>query len=213
MSEKTQEICPLCNDQGDPFYKDEFFLCNTCQGIFRSKKYHLSPALEKSRYEKHHNDANDKGYQQFVSPITNAVINECSADDIGLDFGSGTGSAVFKILRDNNYKIREYDLFFHNHPELLEERYDYIICCEVIEHFHDPKREFCLLKRILKPKGTLYCMTDIFNQNISFASWYYKDDETHVFIYQKETLEWIKNHFEFDDMILDNRLIRLINRL
>jgi SAM-dependent methyltransferase len=210
MTEKTFEICPLCNHRGDAFHKDEFYVCRNCQGIFRSKKYLLSPALEKIRYEKHNNDVNDKGYQQFVSPITNAVLEECSINDTGLDFGSGTGSAVSKILKDNGFNIREYDPFFHNQPELLKENYDYIICCEVIEHFHNPQREFTLLKQLLRPQGTLYCMTDIYDPNVMFSSWYYKDDETHVFIYKKGTLEWIKNHFDFELMTIDQRLIRFI---
>lgn len=210
MREKTYEICPLCNHHGDLYHKNEFFLCRTCHGIFRSEKYLLSPARERSRYEKHNNDVNDKGYQRFVSPITNAVQKECSIDDVGLDFGAGTDSAVSKILRDNNYNIKQYDLFFHNHPELLQQTYDYIICCEVIEHFHNPKKEFALLKQLLKPHGTLYCMTDIYNPTITFSSWYYKDDETHVFIYQKKTLEWVQNHFKFNMMTINQRLVRFI---
>jgi hypothetical protein len=50
-------------------------------------------------------------------------------------------------------------------------------------------------------------MTDIYNENIDFHKWYYKNDLTHVFIYHKKTIEWIKNNIGFDDVFIDERLI------
>ncbi len=211
MQQKTFENCPLCQNPGKIFHTDEFFLCDTCLGIFRPKRCYLSASEEKSRYEKHNNDVNDIRYQQFVSPITSAVLKECSPKDVGLDFGAGTGPVISKMLKDQRYTIKQYDPFFHNYPDLLKTEYDYIVCCEVIEHFYDPQKEFGLLKRLLKPKGILYCMTHIYSPDIPFTNWYYKKDSTHVFIYQKETFEWIKNHFNFSLMTIDKRLIRFVN--
>ncbi len=211
MQQKTFENCPLCHNPGKTFYTDEFFLCDNCLGIFRPKRYHLSAPEEKSRYEKHNNDVNDIRYQQFVSPITSAVLKECLPKDVGLDFGAGTGPVISKVLKDQGYTIKQYDPFFHNYPDLLKTEYDYIVCCEVIEHFYDPQKEFGLLKRLLKPKGILYCMTHIYSPDIPFTNWYYKKDPTHVFIYQKETFEYIKNHFDFSLVTIDKRLIRFVN--
>ena len=125
----------------------------------------------------------------------------------GLDFGAGTGPVISKILQDNNFEIAQYDPFFHNHPELLKKRYDYIACCEVIEHFYNPRKEFQLLRNLLQPNGKLYCMTDIYDQTIDFEKWYYKNDPTHVFIYHKKTVEWIKDKFGFSDVTINDRLI------
>ncbi|MCL4857464.1 MAG: methyltransferase, partial [Flavobacteriales bacterium] len=55
--------------------------------------------------------------------------------------------------------------------------------------------------------GKLICMTDIYNPTIDFASWYYKNDPTHVFIYQKETFEWIKTTFNFSELTIEKRLV------
>ena len=44
-------------------------------------------------------------------------------------------------------------------------------------------------------------MTDVFNQSINFENWYYKNDETHVIFYTKNTFDWIKND-EFQHPIL-----------
>ncbi|WP_321540387.1 methyltransferase domain-containing protein [Flavobacterium piscinae] len=72
----------------------------------------------------------------------NRVLKDFSSKHSGLDFGSGTNSVIVKLLKDKNYNIVEYDPFFSNQPEVLEKRYDYITCCEVIEHFHHPFEEF-----------------------------------------------------------------------
>lgn len=212
MKENIIEICPLCNNPGKMFHKEEFFLCNRCCGIFRPKQTYPTPSDEKYRYEKHNNDVNDKRYQQFVSPITSAILKEFLPEDTGLDFGAGTGPVISKLLKENDYTIHQYDPFFHDNPVLLNEKYDYIVCCEVIEHFYHPHKEFELLKNLLNPRGILYCMTHIYNPDIQFADWYYKKDPTHVFIYQKETFEWIKNQFDFSAITIVDRLIRFLNR-
>ena len=97
--------------------------------------------------------------------------------------------------------------YFHKHPELLEEKYDYSSSCEVIEHFYNPSKEFKLLKYMLKKGAKLYLMSEVYDEKIDFASWYYKNDPTHVFFYSKETFEWIKKKFEFKTVSIDKRLI------
>ncbi|MFP5471753.1 MAG: class I SAM-dependent methyltransferase, partial [Bacteroidia bacterium] len=157
------------------------------------------------------NNSNDKGYREFVSPIIERIKKDFSSTHSGLDFGSGKDSSILKILKESNYNIRPYDPFFIDETSLLEQHYDYITCCEVIEHFHHPKKEFALLKNLLKQKGKLYCMTHIYSPDINFETWYYKNDPTHVFIYQNKTFEWIKNEFGFSDIKIHNRLITFSN--
>ncbi len=162
---------------------------------------------EKMRYQEHINDVEDKGFQKFVSPITSAILNNFSATDKGLDFGAGTGPVISKMLNDNGFSIVQYDPFFHNHPDLLNSKYNFIACCEVIEHFYYPKKEFELLRSLLQPGGKLFCMTDLWNKNIDFHKWYYKNDQTHVFIYTIETIEWLKQNIGFSDITIEGRLI------
>jgi hypothetical protein len=80
---------------------------------------------------------------------------------------------------------------------LLENTYDYIVCCEAAEHFYLPGKEFALLKRLLKLRGRLYCMTLLYWPGIEFGSWYNIKDPTHVFIYQSATMEWIRCRYRF----------------
>lgn len=207
MLTEFNEICPLCKSQSLPFYKDEFLICRQCKGVFRASNYLLNPIEEKKRYEKHNNDVFDKRYQNFVSPITNAVQRDFDTSSVGLDFGAGPGPVISKVLNEKGYTIRQYDPFFSDNPEVLNSTYDYIVCCEVMEHFHRPEKEFILLRSILKPGGRLYCMTHLYSPDVDFGNWYYKNDITHVFLYQHKTLEWIKNNFSFSQFTVNERLI------
>jgi len=210
IEHKKTEICLLCNSNASTFYNyndRHFFKCNTCAGIFLDKNLWLTKEDEIARYITHNNDVEDKNYQLFVSPITNAVLRDFDKEHYGIDFGAGTGPVISKILGDHKFQIVQYDPFFHNYKNLLDKKYDYIVCCEVIEHFYHPKKEFDLLKKIMRPNAKLYCMTVLFEDNMDFHNWYYKNDPSHVFIYQSKTIYWIKENLKFSDVIINNRLI------
>ena len=201
--------CPLCQSDSLLFHKNEqqYYQCSGCQAVFMDSADHLEASTEKLRYLEHNNNVDDKDYQQFVSPITSSVLNNQTSEQTGLDFGAGTGSVIAKVLADNGFKIELYDPFFHDEPALLTQQYDYIVCCEVMEHFYHPDKEFALLKRLLKPNGRLYCMTELYHQDIDFVNWYYQKDNTHVFFYHQQSLEHIKQQCGFSELSVDGRLI------
>jgi len=204
--------CSLCNSPTVIFLKSnfkEYFQCENCEAILLNSNNYPSPSEEVLRYKEHNNDVNDIRYQKFVCPIVNAVQQDFDSTKSGLDFGCGTGPVITKLLRDKSYPITTYDPFFDNKPEVLKTNYDFIVCCEVIEHFHNPLKEFKLLKSLLKPNGKLYCMTDLFSKNIDFEKWYYKDDNTHVIFYHQNTFDWIKENISFSKVVVNNRLITL----
>ena len=206
--------CPLCNSSSTVFYQHKnqlYHQCSNCNGIFVDKKLRPDSETEILRYREHNNNINDYGYQSFVSPITSTILRDFTKDHKGLDFGAGTGPVISKILKDNSFNIKLYDPFFHNYPNLLDKQYDYIAACEVIEHFHNPKKEFSLLRNLLRQDGKLYCMTNIYNENIDFHTWDYKNDFTHVFIYHKNTILYIKKEFGFSDVTINDRLITYSN--
>ncbi len=167
----------------------------------------VSKDKEIKRYKEHNNDVYDVGYQQFVSPIVNGVLSSFKSTHKGLDFGCGTGPVITKLLQDKAYNITTYDPFFDNNLNALRTTYDYMVCCEVIEHFHNPLKEFQLLKSLLNSEGKLFCMTDIYNETIDFDNWYYKNDETHVIFYQQKTLEWLAKQLNFSKVRVEKRLI------
>lgn len=183
--------------------------CKNCLGIMLLPSFYLDPDLEEGRYRLHNNDIHDSRYQAFVSPITKAVQQDFSRAAVGLDFGCGPGPVAAVELEKQGFTVRLYDPFFENHQENLQQQYDFIICCEVMEHFHKPQAEFRLLYNLLKAGGKLYCKTSLFNENISFADWYYKEDPTHVFLYTKESLEWIRSNNGFKNLRIEPKLIVL----
>ena len=203
--------CSLCGANGNAFFESpgrEYYICENCKGIFVPPALLPNSKSEIERYKTHNNDVNDINYQKFVSPIVNSVLEDFSPEKYtGLDYGAGTGPVITKMLRDQNFEIFPYDPFFANDKNLLERKYNFIVCCEVMEHFHHPKKEFRRLKDLLLPGGKLYCMTHLYTPDIDFSSWYYKNDPTHVFIYQKKTLEYIVRKMGFSSVILDKRLI------
>ena len=169
-------------------------------------RHYLSPAAEKKRYAAHRNDVDDPRYQDFVRPLVDRVLAQCRPEHLGLDFGCGTGPVVSKLLGDQGYAIRQYDPFFCDRRELLEGSYDYVVCCEVIEHFRDPAGEFRRLRALLKSGGKLFCQTGMVEPGIDFPAWRYKNDTTHVFFYGEQTLEWIRVHCGYSSLVVAGRL-------
>lgn len=200
-------LCPLCKSNSNNFYKKVYYQCVNCYGLFRPAQLLPTLEAEKNRYETHNNDVENEGYQNFVSPITNAILENHDAEDVGLDFGAGSGPVIANMLERKGYKPLLYDPIFHIYPELLERKYDYIFACEVIEHLHNPYEEFSRLYNILNTNGKLYCMTHLYDKSIDFDRWYYKNDFTHVFIYTRETIHWIATEIGFSDYKIDDRLI------
>jgi len=160
----------------------------------------LTPDKEKQRYIKHNNNVDDPGYQQFVAPLTKLIFESFMPHHKGLDFGSGTGPVISKILSASNYQIYQYDPFFSPNNILLKQRYDYIVCCEVVEHFHNPSDDFSKLYNMLKPRGELICQTSFLQDIASFDKWYYKNDPTHCFFYSKQSVEYIYKQFNFSEL-------------
>jgi SAM-dependent methyltransferase len=211
-ADTNEMACPLCSDAGEAVPGTTFLLCGQCRGFYRHARYRLGVEEERARYETHNNDVNDPGYRLFVSPVVSAVLKDFTPDHSGLDFGAGTGPVISKVLHEQGFHIVPYDPFFHYHPALLENLYDYIVCCEVVEHFYSPGREFALLKRLLKPRGRIYCMTHLYTPGADFGNWYYVRDPTHVFIYQSATMEWIRCAYDFSCCTIKDRLVTLVNR-
>ncbi len=217
MSQKPNrysDLCLLCGGEKFLYYrrdKRKYYQCKKCHAISLDQNSHLSQRDEIKRYLEHNNDVEDSRYQNFVKPITSAIFNNFNKKHKGLDYGAGTGPVISKILMANFYNIKPYDPYFHNFPEYLEEKYDYIACCEVMEHFNWPYREFKRLKSLLKDNGNLYCQTDLYNDSIKFEDWYYKNDPTHVFFYTEKSIYWIREEFNFKEVIIKNRLITFKN--
>ncbi len=201
--------CPLCGTELSERVDKEYYACECCSALVKDRDFYLSAEEEKAIYERHNNDVDDPRYQKFTSPITDYVLEHFTENHKGLDFGSGTGPVISKMLNDENYDILQYDPFFANHSELLKKHYDYIICCEVFEHFHSPCSEIKNLRNMLKKNGELLIMTLLYNDDIDFSKWFYRRDPTHIFIYRKETFRYVARKMNFEIKKMDNRFVSM----
>jgi hypothetical protein len=65
------------------------------------------------------------------------------------------------------------------------------------------------LTSLLKANGMLLIMTMLYNDQIDFKKWHYRNDGTHVFIYRKETIAYIAREKELEIDTLTNRFIAI----
>ena len=202
--------CPLCKTQSLPFYEDQkhlFHHCPKCFAIFRDPEQFLIQSEERKRYLHHKGAVDDKGYYEFVKPMIKEVKRHCQRGDAGLDFGCGHTPVLSEHLKNEGFAMSIFDPIFHHDIGVLQPGYQFIVCCEVIEHFYDPLKEFKKLYDLLLPGGKLICKTHIFDDSIQFGGWYYKNDPSHVIIYRDRTFEWIRESCRFGDVKIEERVI------
>lgn len=202
-------LCPLCHTELINQKDFDYFDCSHCKALVKKPNLYLSQVEEKERYLAHDNDVDDLRYQHFTSPITNYILSHFTKQHKGLDYGSGTAPVISKMLDGHDFNIKQYDPYFSKDTAAFEQTYNYIIACEVVEHFYHPSTEFNHLKSLLKPEGHLIIMTHLYDDKIDFKNWYYRNDPTHVFIYRNATFHYIKNQFEFKELQIEGRLIVL----
>ena len=181
--------------------------CGTCRLIVLENRDHLSESAARARYETHRNDPKDPGYRKFFEPLVDALSARLKAPARILDYGTGTASALPGMLGERGYILRTYDPLFRPDVESLAERYDAVTCTETFEHFSQPAREFDKLQSLLRPGGVLAVMTLLLQPGQDFATWWYREDPTHVAFYEEETLRWIAGHWRWKIEILSSRLM------
>ncbi len=191
--------CPLClNDSISPFYRDRvraYFRCRHCWLVFVPREQHLHPSAEKALYDLHENHANDGGYRRFLSRLSIPLLARLPAHAHGLDFGCGPGPLLAEMLREQGHRVEIYDPFYADHPQLLQQRYDFVSCTEVVEHFRQPRTAFESLFALLKPNGLLGIMTKLVIDAQAFSRWHYKNDPTHVCFFSETTLHWLAGNY------------------
>lgn len=157
-----------------------------------------TPEEERERYEMHENDPADPAYRSFLDRLASPLIERLPAAAEGLDYGSGPGPALARMLREVGHPTAVYDPFFAPARAALERTYDFITCTETAEHFHAPGEEFARLDAMLRPGGWLGLMTEVRDPSQPMESWWYARDPTHVCFYEPETLRWLAAHFGWE---------------
>jgi len=202
--------CPLCASiTSARFHCDRsrsYWRCAECRLAFVAPEDLPDSAAEKAEYDLHRNEVNDPGYRQFLSQLTEPLLERLRPAQTGIDFGCGSGPALAEMLREGGHKVALYDPFYHADPQALEPQYDFLCATEVVEHFHRPARDFALLFNLVKPGGWLGLMTWLLAPKRDFGQWSYIRDLTHVSFFSRPTLEFLAREYHSELQILSDRV-------
>jgi SAM-dependent methyltransferase len=150
---------------------------------------------ERRHYEKHNNDLGDAGYRDHLLRLVTPIVQLFKGNSRGLDYGCGPIISIGQLFKDQGIICDSYDPLFSPQMNLIKkEAYDFITCCEVVEHFKSPREEFETLLSMLKPSGCLIISTHTIPEG--FEDWWYQRDPTHIVFYSTETFSWIATNYE-----------------
>jgi len=192
--------CPLCTgfEVSVCFEKTDrkngkriYYQCGECALVFMDPAFHLSLPAEKAVYDLHRNGPENSGYVRFLKRLADPLSARLPQNACGIDFGCGPGPTLQGIMENRGFRVYNYDPYYFPETVLLERRYDFIACTEVIEHFCRPAKSFVLIDRLLKNSGVFGLMTQLLPQNTAYGEWWYLRDPTHVAVYSDNTFSWI----------------------
>lgn len=204
--------CPLCDSSlinQFAFDKRRSFLqCQDCGMVFVSRSELLSLDDEKARYDLHDNSYENEGYVKYLSGMVDEIEGLNILNPRILDFGCGKEAVLEKILKENNYDCFSYDPVYNiGNNWILDNNYDVIIVCEVIEHIYDISGSVELIKNLLTFDGYLILRTEILLDNINFSTWWYKEDPTHVNFFTPQAIKTLAQKIELDIIQLNGNIV------
>ena len=206
--------CPLCfSENSEHFYFQKkfsrnFYRCSVCDLHFVDRSEIVSQDEEKARYDLHDNSKRTPGYEKFLLRLITPIEENFSYESSGLDFGEGPYPMLRNILNERGFKnISGFDPFYNPKIFSSELTFDFITCCEVLEHVKNPFDTFTRLIYMLKSKGALIVSTGVLTSEIDFESWHYISDITHINIFTDKTSKWIADHFDLKTEKRDKDLI------
>ncbi|MFC1497709.1 class I SAM-dependent methyltransferase [Verrucomicrobiota bacterium] len=207
----SHQICPLCESTVLTMIHNDkdraYFRCKTCELIFVPPAQFLSAEEEKTRYDLHQNNPDDKEYRRFLSRLFVPMQKRLAPESRGLDFGSGPGPTLSLMFEEAGHSMVTYDQFYGGTLSALEDEYDFITATEVAEHLRDPKKEMDKLWACLKPGGSLGLMTKLALDTDKFKDWHYIKDLTHICFFSRSTFEWLADRWQAELTFIDNDVI------
>ncbi len=206
--------CPLCTKNSIELYAhtlgSDYFECKTCSYVFKDRSKLLDSSVEKSRYDTHNNDSEDQGYIDFLNRLLLPLSEKLAPESYGLDFGCGPGPTISKEMKKRGHIMSDYDIYYANKPQLLENQYDFVTSTEVWEHFYQPRIDIKKCWDLVKPGGYLGVMTYFIPQDKEqFMNWWYLRDETHVGFYNEDVFSYIAKELNATLEIVSRQVVIL----
>lgn len=198
----TSKVCPLCGAAGaegiHTSARGEFLRCDGCALAFLDPRRWPARDDELARYGLHRHDSDDVDYLRHLGRLAGPVAQRTPRGARGLDYGSGPGDALAQVLTQSGRPTVAFDPVFRNEASLLAARYDFVVCCEVLEHVHRPMDVLEQFAALVRPGGLIGVMTGLYDAAPSFADWWYLRDSTHVCFYGVDTMRWIADRFGWE---------------
>lgn len=210
MTFVKSRLCPLCSSTAKDYCADKFrayFQCTNCRLVFVGKESFPTAHDEKSRYELHENSPDDIGYRNFLSRMCDPMVSRLPKGSRGLDFGSGPGPTLSVMMAELGYPMVVYDPFFAPNESVLKNEYDFVTATEVVEHFRSPLQSFARMWHCVKSGGYLGIMTKLVRDDTVFSNWRYKNDDTHICFYSKETFNWLSKQWGAESVFIGQDII------
>ena len=187
--------CPLCRTPEPSLHHQgterAFWHCAECDLVFVAPDQRLGYEEEVARYRHHRNDENDPAYVAFLSRLADPIIARTPVGARGIDYGSGRSPALAWIFERSGRPTVAYDPAFRDDAALLERRYDFLTCSEVLEHVHAPMALLERCRTLVVEGGLVGVMTMFRDPSVPFGGWWYQRDPTHVCFYSTVTMQWI----------------------
>lgn len=219
------QTCPLCfssavrrwhTETRRPLVGREYWRCSCCDLVFVPDSFHCSSEQEKAIYQQHENRPDDLGYRRFLGrmvqpllPLLEARQEQLERKLKGLDFGSGPGPTLSVMFAEAGFACQDYDLYFANYPERLQQRYDFLVSTEVFEHLAQPAQIMNQLVDCLETGGYLGIMTQRPRDLDAFQRWHYLMDPTHITFFSEACFEWLASHWNLQTCYLGKDVVLL----
>jgi len=210
-----KNTCRLCNEEKllrplKAADKRICFQCGQCMLIGAAPENFLSVDEERVRYETHNNCIENEGYVAFLNRFVKPMLDFIRPGMFGLDYGCGPGPVLSTLIRREGIACDDFDPIFF--PELPEKQYDFIISTETFEHFYYPRQEINKLAGMIQSGGYLGIMTEMWETQERFETWYYTRDPTHVSFYHRDTFGYICQEFRFTKKYSDERRVVILQK-
>ncbi len=190
---KNPDLCRLCLadacESAGTSQRRAFVHCRDCGLVFVPEAYWVTVDEERARYAHHDNVASNEGYVKFLGQVADVVEGRVGPGGRVLDFGSGENQVLAGLLRKRARTCNAYDPLYGIGPDVLREKYDAIVLCEVIEHLHELRAELARLAECLRPGGSIVVRTQCYPSVAEVPSWWYARDATHINFFARRTLE------------------------
>ncbi len=125
-------------------------------------------------------------------------IQDCHTN---LDYGGGRGY-LSDMLNNNGYKSVCYDPFTeNNNKELLNAKYDFVSCIEVLEHAYNIMDVVKTTTSIAKKY--IYVSTALYDNVQDWENWYYFNPRVgHILLFNRKSLELLFDKFGFEIVLI-----------